>query len=39
MYANQVLGGLPISAAATGISPNLEALVAALGLGTALKSV
>lgn len=39
MYANQALGGLPISAAATGISPNLEALVAALGLGTALKSV
>jgi hypothetical protein len=32
MYANQALGGLPISAAATGISPNLEALVAALGL-------
>jgi hypothetical protein len=31
-YAQQLLSGLPISAGATGISPNLEGLVAALGL-------
>jgi len=32
MYANQVLSGLPISSAATGISPATESIIAALGL-------
>lgn len=31
-YANQLLAGLPISSAATGVSPATEALIAALGL-------
>lgn len=36
-YAQQLLSGLPISAGATGISPNLEALVASLGLNSMFK--
>jgi len=31
-YANQLVAGLPISSAATGISPSTEAIIAALGL-------
>lgn len=31
-YASQLLQGLPVSAAATGVSPGTEALIAALGL-------
>ena len=37
MFANQALGGLPISAAATGISPETEAIISALGLSNLIK--
>ena len=36
-YMSQILGGLPSSASATGVSPNMEAIAAMLGLGTVLK--
>jgi len=36
-YAQQLLGGLPIKAGDTGVSPSLEALVASLGLGSMFK--
>jgi len=35
-YASQLLQGLPISAAATGVSPITESLISALGLGNIL---
>jgi hypothetical protein len=36
LYANQALGTLPTSAAATGISPSTAAIISALGLGNLL---
>ena len=35
-YMSQILSGLPMTAAGTGISPNLEALIAALGVNNLL---
>ena len=35
-FMSQILSGLPMNAAATGISPNLEALVAAIGTSSLL---